>query len=136
MVDPNNKIERAPPVHFSAQWKKERAPSSMEARAPVPVPTRPTIPYVKTPFHMDYGLRVHIAPTTFINRNCFIMDTPVGDIVIGEHCSIGPNVTIIGVGHPVQAENRLEFATERPGSWGARVTVGDGVWIGAGCTIL
>jgi hypothetical protein len=33
-------------------------------------PPRPTIPYVKQPVFMDYGLRVKIAPTTFINRNC------------------------------------------------------------------
>lgn len=85
---------------------------------------------------MDYGLRVHIAPTTFINRNCMIMDTPVCDITIGERCSIGANVTIIGVGHPVRPEDRLEFLTERPASWGAKVHLGDSVWIGAGCTIL
>ncbi|KAK7736168.1 hypothetical protein SLS53_007196 [Cytospora paraplurivora] len=97
---------------------------------------RPTIPYIKTPIYIDYGLRVRIAPTTFINRNCSILDTPVADIVIGENCSIGPGVTIISVGHPVKYEERCEFQSGKAGSWGAKVIVGDGVWVGAGVTIL
>ncbi|ROW08721.1 hypothetical protein VPNG_06419 [Cytospora leucostoma] len=97
---------------------------------------RPTIPYIKTPVYIDYGLRVRIAPTTFINRNCSILDTPVADIVIGENCSIGPGVTIISVGHPVKYEDRCEFESWKAGSWGAKVVVGDGVWVGAGVTIL
>ncbi|KAF3763340.1 trimeric LpxA-like protein, partial [Cryphonectria parasitica EP155] len=93
-------------------------------------------PYVKMPIYMDYGLRVRIGPTTFINRNCFIMDTPVADIVIGERCQIGPNVNIIGVGHSVKYEERNELETGVAGSWGAKVQIGDGAWIGAGSTIL
>lgn len=98
--------------------------------------TRPSVPYVKVPIHVDYGLRLRVAPTAFINRNCFILDTPVADVVIGEDCSIGPNVTIIGVGHPVLFEDRCEFQTGKAGSWGARVEICQGVWIGAGATIL
>lgn len=85
---------------------------------------------------MDYGLRVRIAPTAFINRNCFIMDTPVADIVIGERCSLGPHVSIIGVGHPVAYEERCESETGKPGSWGAKVGLREGVWVGACCSIL
>lgn len=98
--------------------------------------SRPSVPYVKVPIHVDYGLRLRVAPTAFINRNCFILDTPVADVVIGEDCSIGPNVTIIGVGHPVLFEDRCEFKTGKAGSWGARVEICQGVWIGAGVTIL
>ncbi|ROV94755.1 hypothetical protein VMCG_08859 [Cytospora schulzeri] len=103
--------------------------------APVVSPC-PTIPYIKTPIYIDYGLRVRIAPTTFINRNCTILDTPVADVVIGEKCSIGTGVTIISVGHPVNFDDRCEFKSGKPGSWGAKVVIGDGVWIGAGVTIL
>lgn len=85
---------------------------------------------------MDYGLRLRIGPTTFINRNCFILDTPVADITIGDRCQIGPNVTIIGVGHSVRQGERNELETGKAGSWGAKVTIGDGVWIGAGVTVL
>lgn len=150
IVDPNNKTKRdaeaTPAVDFSAIFKHqatktEAHDSNAEHTPPVtpvsasPAP-RPTIPYVKQPVYMDYGLRVKIAPTTFINRNCTILDTPVADIVIGEQCSLGPGVTIIGVGHPVRFEERSEFITGKPGSWGARVVIGDGVWVGAGVTVL
>lgn len=126
---------------FKRQAKPEAPDSAAEHTPPVtpvsasPAP-RPTIPYVKQPVYMDYGLRVKIAPTTFINRNLTILDTPVADIVIGEQCSLGPGVTIIGVGHPVRFEERSEFITGKPGSWGAKVVIGDGVWVGAGVTVL
>lgn len=56
--------------------------------------------------------------------------------MIGGGCSIGPGVTIISVGHPVKFEERCEFESGRAGSWGAKVVIGDGVWIGAGVTVL
>ncbi|POS72625.1 carbohydrate O-acetyltransferase [Diaporthe helianthi] len=152
IVDPNNKTTRdadtTPAVDFSAIFKrppKPNPPTSTAAHTvtpPVtpdsssPPPPRPTIPYIKQPIYMDYGLRVKIAPTTFINRNCTILDTPVADIIIGEQCSLGPGVTIIGVGHPVRFEERCEFVTGKPGSWGAKVVIGDGVWVGAGVVVL
>lgn len=33
-------------------------------------------PLVKSPFHIDYGTNVHIAPSAFINRNCYLQDSP------------------------------------------------------------
>jgi acetyltransferase-like isoleucine patch superfamily enzyme len=54
-------------------------------------------PFVKPPVYIDYGIRLHVGGSTFINRNCVIMDTPVADVVIGEGCNIGANCTIIGV---------------------------------------
>ncbi|KAL2185722.1 hypothetical protein L209DRAFT_343062 [Thermothelomyces heterothallicus CBS 203.75] len=54
-------------------------------------------PFVKPPVFIDYGIRLHIGGSTFINRNCMIMDTPVADVVIGEGCNIGPNCCIVGV---------------------------------------
>ncbi|KAI3393354.1 hypothetical protein diail_4435 [Diaporthe ilicicola] len=150
IVDPNSKTKRdantTPAVDFSAIFKrtttKHEANESSAAHTPPITPVsgsptpRPTIPYIKQPVYMDYGLRVQIAPTTFINRNCTILDTPVADVVIGEQCSLGPGVTIIGVGHPVKFEERYEPTTGKPGSWGAKVVIGDGVWVGAGVTVL
>jgi acetyltransferase-like isoleucine patch superfamily enzyme len=54
-------------------------------------------PFVKPPVWIDYGVRLHVGGSTFINRDCKIMDTPVADIVIGEGCNIGPNCVIVGV---------------------------------------
>lgn len=91
----------------------------------------PSAPLVKAPIHMDYGLRVRVAPTAFINRGCTILDTPVADVRIGEHVNIGPNVTIISVGHSMTVDKN----SKRP-SCGSEVIIGDCAWIGAGATIL
>ncbi|KAK3904172.1 trimeric LpxA-like protein [Staphylotrichum tortipilum] len=88
-------------------------------------------PFVKPPINIDYGVRLHVGGSTFINRNCMIMDTPVADIVIGEGCNIGPNCCIIGVTHPVRLDERLQR-----NSIGQPVTIGDDVWIGSNVTIL
>lgn len=140
IVDPNNENKEATIITFSDLHKlreSENITAKPNGNAQVSsTTTRPSVPYVKSPIHVDYGLRLYIAPTAFINRNCFILDTPVADITIGEDCSIGPNVTIIGVGHPVLFEDRCEFKTGKAGSWGAKVDIRQGVWIGAGVTIL
>jgi hypothetical protein len=54
-------------------------------------------PFVKPPLYVDYGIRLQVGGSTFINRGCIIMDTPVADVVIGEGCNVGPNCTIVGV---------------------------------------
>jgi acetyltransferase-like isoleucine patch superfamily enzyme len=81
---------------------------------------------------MDYGLRVKVGGSTFINRYCMIMDTPVVDVVIGERCNIGPHCAILSVGHPVGVVER----TEGRASLGREVRIGDGVWVGARVTIM
>jgi acetyltransferase-like isoleucine patch superfamily enzyme len=88
-------------------------------------------PFIKPPLFVDYGLRLHVGGSTFINRNCMIMDTPVADVVIGEGCNIGANCCIIGVTHPVRLDERLQRH-----SIGQPVTIGNDVWIGANVTIL
>ena len=101
---------------------------------------RPLAPFVKTPIRMDYGRRVKISTTTFINYGCAILDTPVADVTVGENCMFGPNVTLASVGHPLRAEHRMATAADGTAqsltSYGVAITVGDNVWIGAGAIIL
>lgn len=92
----------------------------------------PVAPFVKPPIYMDYGLRVRISPTAFVNRGCTILDTPTADIRIGRHCNIGPNVSIYGVTHTEGVDERTG---KRP-SLGRGVTIGDRAWIGGGAIIL
>ncbi|RSL98843.1 hypothetical protein CEP52_010072 [Fusarium oligoseptatum] len=91
----------------------------------------PSAPLIKAPIYLDYGLRVHIAPTAFINRNCVILDTPVADVRIGDHANIGPNVTIISVGHSQGVDEHGKRLSN-----GSDVIIGDYTWIGARVTIL
>lgn len=93
----------------------------------------PAAPFVKPPVHVDYGLRVRVGASTFVNRYCMIMDTPVADVVVGERCNVGPHCAILAVGHPVGLGRRT--GGNRP-STGRAGRVGDGVWIGARVTIM
>ncbi|KAL2020517.1 hypothetical protein VTK56DRAFT_8317 [Thermocarpiscus australiensis] len=88
-------------------------------------------PFVKPLVYIDYGMRLHVGGSTFINRGCMIIDTPVADVCIGEGCNIGPNCVIISVTYLVQLEERLLRH-----SIGQPVTIGNNVWIGANVTIL
>lgn len=97
---------------------------------------KPQVPFVKVPVFMDYGLRVHIGGSTFINRGFKVLDSPVADVTIGEGCLFGPDVTIISVSHPLRAEDRAEAKTGRTASYGKPVQVGDDVWVGARVIIL
>jgi maltose O-acetyltransferase len=58
-------------------------------------------PYLKPPVFIDYGTSLQIAPSTFVNRNFTVIDSPAASFTIGERCLIGPNVTLAGVGHPL-----------------------------------
>ncbi len=89
-------------------------------------------PFVKPPFYVDYGLRVRIGGSTFINRNCMIMDTPTSDVIIGERCNIGPNCIIISVDHASRAKDRAA----NPISIGKPVIIEDDVFMGANVQVL
>ncbi|KAB2573958.1 putative acetyltransferase [Lasiodiplodia theobromae] len=91
-------------------------------------------PYVKPPIHIDYGTRLQIGASTFINRNFTVSDTPILPVTIGERCLIGPNTSIYAVGHP------LDYR-ERAGPLGApsiasSVIIEDDCWIGGSVIIM
>lgn len=80
------------------------------------------------PFFTDHGLNTHFGANAFVNQNCMFMD--FGGITIGDRVMIGPKVSLITAGHPVEYEDRRQFITAAP------IVIGDQVWIGAGATIL
>ncbi|KAI2637732.1 trimeric LpxA-like protein [Hypomontagnella submonticulosa] len=95
----------------------------------------PPFTNVRIPFYVDYGLRVYIDNTAFIDRGCKIVDTPVADIRIGRHCWIGPNVTITSVGPPCSRTSIRKLDSGRREISGAPVDIDDGAWIGASAVI-
>ncbi|KAL2161091.1 hypothetical protein VTH06DRAFT_8804 [Thermothelomyces fergusii] len=137
----NSTPEDADPEERSQKWldivrpDRDRTEDGVLAITHDQTFSNPTLkaktPFVKPPVFIDYGIRLHVGGSTFINRNCMIMDTPVADVVIGEGCNIGPNCCIVGVTHPVRLDERLQKQ-----SIGQPVTIGDNVWIGANVTIL
>jgi acetyltransferase-like isoleucine patch superfamily enzyme len=90
-----------------------------------PLPERVTI---YPPFYTDHGLNLHLEERVFINQGCTFLD--YAGIRIARRSMIGPKVTFITSGHPVDPEERRIYLT------GAPITVAENVWIGAGATIL
>lgn len=90
-----------------------------------PLPARVTI---YPPFYTDHGLNLDLAERVFINQNCTFLD--YAGIRLGERVMVGPRVTFITVGHPVDPEDRRGWLT------GAPIEVAENAWIGAGATIL
>ncbi|BEP16396.1 sugar O-acetyltransferase [Acidothermaceae bacterium B102] len=80
------------------------------------------------PFYTDHGLHLDLAERVFINQGCTFLD--YAGIRLAQRVMIGPKVTFITSGHPVDpAERKLYLA-------GAPIDVAENVWIGAGATIL
>lgn len=89
------------------------------------LPPRSTI---YPPFYTDHGLRLQIADRVFINQNCTFLD--YAGIRLAERVMVGPKVTFVTLGHPVDPGERRRWLT------GAPIDVAENVWIGAGATIL
>ncbi len=90
-----------------------------------PLPARATI---YPPFSTDHGLHLDLGERVFINQNCTFLD--YAGIRLGERVMVGPKVTFITVGHPVDPGQRREWLSGGP------IDVAENVWIGAGATIL
>ena len=96
--------------------------------------------WIELPFFCDYGVHVHIGPTTFVNANCVFLDS--AEIRIGANVLIAPSVQLLTATHPLLAADRIvPQAERREGRSRYRtharpITIGDDVWIGAGAIVL
>ena len=96
--------------------------------------------WIEPPFFCDYGVHVHIGPTTFVNANCVFLDS--AEIRIGANVLIAPAVQLLTATHPLRAAERIVPRAERadgraPYRTHARpITIGDGAWIGAGTLVF
>ncbi|WP_189545318.1 sugar O-acetyltransferase [Streptomyces gelaticus] len=82
---------------------------------------------VRPPLFVDYGSNITIGSETFINFNLTALD--VAQIVIGEHCQIGPNVQLLTPTHPVEPQPRRDKLEA------ALPIIGDNVWLGGGVIV-
>jgi maltose O-acetyltransferase len=96
--------------------------------------------WIEPPFFCDYGVHVHIGPTTFVNANCVFLDS--AEIRIGANVLLAPSVQLLTATHPLRASDRIVPPAERtngrsPYRTHARpITIGDDVWIGAGTIVF
>src|ERR1700712_3292831 len=79
-------------------------------------------------FYTDQGLNLEMEGRVFINQGCTFLD--YAGIRLGNRTMIGPRVTFITSGHPVDPADRRLYLT------GGAIDVAENVWIGAGATIL
>lgn len=85
--------------------------------------------YIEPPFHCDYGELIEIGDKFYANFNLTILDC--APVKIGHHVMCAPNVSILTATHPIDPDIRsseLEYALS--------ITIGNHVWLGAGCSIL
>ncbi|HDR9164212.1 TPA: sugar O-acetyltransferase [Burkholderia vietnamiensis] len=80
------------------------------------------------PFYATGGAATRIGRNVFVNQNCTFYD--LGGLDIGDDAMIGPNVSLITSGHPLEPSRRRDAVVARP------ISIGNNVWIGAGATIL
>jgi acetyltransferase-like isoleucine patch superfamily enzyme len=80
------------------------------------------------PFYCSGGRKIRVGRSVFINQNCTFYD--LGGLAIGDEVLIGPNVSLLTSGHPLDPAERRRVTIGKP------IAIGRGVWIGAGAIVL
>src|ERR1700753_4096871 len=80
------------------------------------------------PFYTAGGNEIRVGRDVFVNQNCTFYD--LGGLDIADDVMIGPNVSIITAGHPLEPSQRRAVTIGKP------IVVARNVWIAAGATII
>ena len=80
------------------------------------------------PFYATGGADTRVGRNVFINQNCTFYD--LGGLDIADDVLIGPNVSLITSGHPLEPSRRRAFTTAKP------IVIERNVWIAAGATVI
>jgi acetyltransferase-like isoleucine patch superfamily enzyme len=80
------------------------------------------------PFYTAGGDEIRVGRNVFVNQNCTFYD--LGGLDIADDVMIGPNVSLITTGHPVEPSQRRAATIGKP------IAIERNVWIAAGATII
>ena len=80
------------------------------------------------PFYTAGGDEIHLGKNVFINQNCTLYD--LGGLDIADDVMIGPNVSLITAGHPLEPSQRRAVTIGKP------IVIEKSVWIAAGATVI
>lgn len=80
------------------------------------------------PFYTAGGDEIRVGRNVFVNQNCTFYD--LGGLDIADDVMIGPNVSLITAGHPLEPSHRRRTTVGRP------IAIERNVWIAAGATII
>ena len=83
---------------------------------------------VHPPFYSTHGLGTVLGDRVFVGQACSFLD--LGGITVGDRTMIGPKVTLVTEGHPVELAERYDFITVAP------IVIEADVWVGAAATVL
>jgi acetyltransferase-like isoleucine patch superfamily enzyme len=79
------------------------------------------------PFYTAGGDEIRVGHNVFVNQNCTFYD--LGGLDIANDVMIGPNVSIITTGHPLEP-------SQRRATIGKPIVIERNVWIATGATIV
>lgn len=80
------------------------------------------------PFYTTGGVDISVGRNVFVNQNCTFYD--LGGLDIADDVMIGPNVSIITSGHPIEPFQRRAFVVAKP------IVIEKNAWITASATII
>jgi acetyltransferase-like isoleucine patch superfamily enzyme len=80
------------------------------------------------PVYSDQGVNIRVGRNVFINHNCTLND--IGGITIGDEVFIGPRVSLITSGHPIDPAARRRTIVAAP------IAIERGVWLCTAATVL
>src|SRR3546814_213627 len=80
------------------------------------------------PFYTSGGDEIRVGRNVFINQNCTFYD--LGGLDIADDVLIGPNVSLITTGHPLEPLQRRAVTIGKP------IIIERNVWIATGATII
>src|SRR3984957_2523494 len=80
------------------------------------------------PFYTAGGNEIRLGRHVFVNQNCTFYD--LGGLQISDDVMIGPHVSLITTGHPLEPSQRRVVTIGKP------IVVEKGVWIAAGAIII
>lgn len=89
------------------------------------------------PIRFHYGCHTKIGSGCFMNFNFTVQDD--AEVVIGDHCNFGPNVTLVTPLHPMLPEERrgivCKDGVERFLCYAKPIAIGDDCWFGANVVV-
>ena len=80
------------------------------------------------PFYTTGGFDISVGRNVFVNQNCTFYD--LGGLDIADDVLIGPNVSLITSGHPLDPSQRRACVVAKP------IVIERNVWIAAGAIII
>ncbi len=80
------------------------------------------------PFYTASGDEIRLGRNVFVNQNCTFYD--LSGLDIGDDVMIGPNVSLITAGHPLEPSQRRTATIGKP------ILIERNVWIAAGATVI